>query len=356
MNKFSKSLLFSLVLIFLVVGTVFAGSTLDYGQLTDLPDDGTINFYAWITDLETEDNVPSEIITEDSYNSSQGLDQGYIDTPDGPMWFLVVRNFKGADDETNPVGMLFGGLQENSGTTWSFDFEWTVNPSIKFWDVVGQKDTGTVACPTKYPVIIDPVTLSKTITFYGEANKVYQLYRSELGSGAGNGESNGRYQWLAEVLTDENGFGTYTDTTYSQDAPGTWYEILLFDPAEGFHGCHSELAGPTNVRVFDFTAAFNVPDKVVELNWETASEFDILGFNVLRSKSKVGGREQLNEDLILADNPGGSGSSYNFVDDSITMGSTYYYWIEVVETGGGRESVGPRDVRSGYLFYIPFVK
>ena len=350
----------SIILVSLLVySTVQAGYLFDYGELEDHPGAGEANWMAWYRTYS--DGRPFEILTEDNTNCIKGENIGYSDISevgeeiepedDFLEWILQSENFSSIPTaELDEIKMLFGGLGSYSGTLWTEDFIYD--------DTVPYSDQGLVplltgdypACPILYEPLASTPT---TYTFYTEQPGTYLVYKSKNASGSGN-SSNGRYSYFATV-TDVSGIGSFTD-----DSPAlglNWYIVLQVDGNNEPIGCHSEPADPTNVRVFDFTAAFNVTDKVVELNWETASEFDILGFNVLRSTSKTGGREKLNEELLPADNPGGgAGSSYDFVDDEIAMGSTYYYWIEVIETGGGRESVGPRDVHTGYLFYIPFVK
>ena len=103
-----------------------------------------------------------------------------------------------------------------------------------------------------------------------------------------------------------------------------------------------ELLGgaPTSVEITRFEAK---PDRTsIYIEWETASELDIMGFNLYCAESPDGPRTQLNESLIPAQLPGGTtGTAYQFVDASVVRGQTYYYWLEVVDRAGVVESHGP---------------
>jgi len=345
------------VLAIIVVVQVIAGATFDYGELPSSPPEGQANWVAWNQQGELSPGFPYEILTEDNTNCELDEDIGYSEFGDGDTnveWWIQIENFL-YDPRTSPfsddIYMVFGGLGDTySGSLWRYTIEeWIITESQTEHLPEDVEAFVGSPCPTLYAPI--EISGDATYQFFG-APGTYHVYRSQNASGAFNGASNGQYFYLDTVDTNSFGNGEFVDNTTEE----SWYIVIQADPdTNEIIGCHSEPADPTNVRVFDFTAAFNLLDRVVDLAWETASEFDILGFNVLRNTSKTGGREQLNEDLIHADNSGGSGgSSYDFVDDDIARGSTYYYWIEIVETGGGRESVGPRDVHTGFFFYIPF--
>ncbi len=83
----------------------------------------------------------------------------------------------------------------------------------------------------------------------------------------------------------------------------------------------SQLANPTPIRI----------------DWETETEIDTAGFNVYRSDQPDGDFELLNNGLIPSSGDATSGSSYSFVDASVTAGETYYYRLEDVELDNSRE-------------------
>ena len=72
----------------------------------------------------------------------------------------------------------------------------------------------------------------------------------------------------------------------------------------------------------------------IEIEWVTETEFDTAGFNIYRAESQAGEFTQLNERLIPSNADLASGSTYTYVDNSISSGQTYYYVLEDVELDG----------------------
>lgn len=90
MKKFprasGKTLGIALVLICLSAAPVLAGSIQDYGQLPGTP--ASVNFTAWVSPAVP----PTQVITEDGFNSQIGPNQGYR----LGSWRVATGNF------TNP--------------------------------------------------------------------------------------------------------------------------------------------------------------------------------------------------------------------------------------------------------------
>jgi hypothetical protein len=346
-----------IVVSLLVFGTVQAGFLFDYGELEGYPGAGEANWMAWwLTDGVGR---PAEILTEDNTNSINGEDIGYSDIYDIGTeiepedayleWILQVENFatKPIPGVLDDVNLLFGGLGTFSGTLWEKTFDWTNTEAFTDNGLVPALTGDYPACPLLYePLEVTP----NTYTFYTEQPGTYLVYRSQNASGAGNDASNGRYFYFDTVTEDEISFGigSFTDT-----APDPkWYIVFQVDENNTPIGCHSEPADPTNVRVLEFTAEYNPIEQAVDLAWVTTSEIDMLGFYILRSESETGVGSKVNEEMILVENPGGTGASYTYTDETVEMGKTYYYWLEVVDTSG-RSEFGPRTVRTTYQLYIP---
>lgn len=101
---------------------------------------------------------------------------------------------------------------------------------------------------------------------------------------------------------------------------------------------------PTSVSLVSFTAR-SAKTRII-MRWETASEFDVVGFNVLRSINSVGPYVQINPTLIPAQNSGGvSGASYRYVDAEVVSGTTYHYLLETVSPDGRSQRFGPLVVQ-----------
>jgi uncharacterized repeat protein (TIGR01451 family) len=93
---------------------------------------------------------------------------------------------------------------------------------------------------------------------------------------------------------------------------------------------------PTAVLLFWFAAT--PQNRTVLLTWETATEIDVLGFHLYRAESPDGPRTQINGQLLLAS---GFGSLYEFGDEAVAGGMTYYYWLEIVGFDGKKTVYGP---------------
>lgn len=73
----------------------------------------------------------------------------------------------------------------------------------------------------------------------------------------------------------------------------------------------------------------------VMVTWETASEVNTLGFNILRADSPDGTPVAVNAALIPSQSPGGmQGASYQWIDSNVVVGGSYTYWLEDVDTAG----------------------
>lgn len=111
---------------------------------------------------------------------------------------------------------------------------------------------------------------------------------------------------------------------------------------------------PTGVKLISFGAVPAAGGILV--TWETATEYDNLGFNLYRSPLPEDLGEQLNGALIPSDVPGGGdGASYEFLDTGAQAEGTYYYTLEDVDVSGRRTAHGPVVVTL-WRVYLPLVQ
>ena len=113
---------------------------------------------------------------------------------------------------------------------------------------------------------------------------------------------------------------------------------------------------PTAVSLAAFTAEPGAGQ--IALAWQTASEIDMLGFNLYRAGSPTGLYARLNETLIPSQAPGSLfGSSYYWPDRNVEPGSSYYYWLECVEVNGATTQFGPLEAaaRRAFGVYLPMI-
>jgi subtilisin family serine protease len=102
---------------------------------------------------------------------------------------------------------------------------------------------------------------------------------------------------------------------------------------------------PTAVQVASFEATGGQGAILVE--WETASEIDVIGFNIHRAETANRPEVRLNETLVPSEALGGPmGAKYAFSDEGVVGVTTYYYWLEAVGTDGGSTLHGPASAAS----------
>jgi hypothetical protein len=99
-------------------------------------------------------------------------------------------------------------------------------------------------------------------------------------------------------------------------------------------------AAPTAVTLVSFLVT--PAGRSMQVEWETATEINSLGFNLYRAESPDGLRIRLNESLIPSQAPGSPvGAKYQYVDDSIETVTTYYYFLEEVDVTSRATPYGP---------------
>lgn len=77
-------------------------------------------------------------------------------------------------------------------------------------------------------------------------------------------------------------------------------------------------------------------DGSVLIEWETMTEFDIAGFQVLRSGQENANFTEIG-DFIPAEGMGVTGAQYNYTDEDVTNGVTYYYRLKAFDPSGNPE-------------------
>lgn len=77
-------------------------------------------------------------------------------------------------------------------------------------------------------------------------------------------------------------------------------------------------------------------DGSVLIEWETVTEFDIAGFQVLRSDQENGDFSEISP-FIQAEGAGVTGYQYEYTDEDVTNGVTYYYRLQSIDPNDHRE-------------------
>ena len=153
-----------------------------------------------------------------------------------------------------------------------------------------------------------------------------------------------------EVLNHAIGFNVEADP----DGPGG-IPAAVAVPDEKESSAGVAIRQPTGVIISDFLAR---PERgQVRITWTTLTEANILGFNVLRGLSRVGGFQQINAQLILAQHSGTTeGARYTFEDREPLPGGVSHYRLEVIRLDGRSQVVGGDTVTlPGSRFYLPMM-
>jgi hypothetical protein len=116
------------------------------------------------------------------------------------------------------------------------------------------------------------------------------------------------------------------------------------------------LVTTTPVDIASFTAT-PVRDGII-LQWKTAAENGIQGFDLYRQELRTGSSDgespypphRLNDPLIESLSDGPEGAAYSFFDTSATRGIPYEYWLEVIDSNGQAARHGPLRVEPFWLF------
>jgi hypothetical protein len=96
---------------------------------------------------------------------------------------------------------------------------------------------------------------------------------------------------------------------------------------------------PTAVLLSSFNAT---PTHAgITLSWRTATELDLLGFNIKRSTAANGPYQTLNHAPIPAKAQAATGASYHLVDRTTLPRRTYFYRLEVLTLDGRHRTIGP---------------
>jgi hypothetical protein len=129
-------------------------------------------------------------------------------------------------------------------------------------------------------------------------------------------------------------------------------DLRIYDHALSATEVSTLFGAPTSVNLASFNGA--AAGNMAHLNWQTATEEDLVGFNLYRSATPSGKAVKINSEPIPAKKPGQlSGASYEFADP-VTSGPTYYYRLELVKTNGNWP--GPQiTVSSGGRIYLPLM-
>ena len=104
-----------------------------------------------------------------------------------------------------------------------------------------------------------------------------------------------------------------------------------------------------SVTLSSFTATTIQGQPFVSVEWETGSELNTAGFYISRSTTAGGGFVRQNPTLIPSQGDGVTGWQYDYPDEAVVVGATYYYQLEVVNNNQSIDYFGPVTVTAGVI-------
>lgn len=84
----------------------------------------------------------------------------------------------------------------------------------------------------------------------------------------------------------------------------------------------------------------------INVEWSTASELEVAGFNILRADNPDGPFVQINETLVPSSDDPLTGGEYLFEDFNVAGGARYFYQLQEVELSGAVIIHGPVEVEA----------
>jgi len=265
------------------------------------------------------------------------------------------------NSQPDPYAVTLGGAEPLDD--YSADFGYYVKPGALgnvVWndlDADGFRDAGEPGIPDievqltiTYPdgTVVTLVTTTDSNGEYSFDN----LLLDEDYNGDYSGSDSGEPTYTITVVVPSGATSTYDG---SPDAPGVGNGID--DNADNTNGESGYpykggtdnsndfgLSGPTGVELASFSAALE--GGALQITWQTASEVDLLGFNLYRAEAVDGERIKVNDELIPTSVPPGSptGAAYAYTDTGAAWGQSYVYWLEAVDIRGNGEWHGPVEV------------
>jgi hypothetical protein len=309
-------------------GEVSEPVTLDWEDSTN--DDGdTITYDVWYaTDPSFDPHDEVTELTESTYTFPEGV------LTQGDTYYWKVRAWDGYDETWS-----------GPDPYWSF----TVNAPPGDFNLTAPPDGSIVTEPVvlDWEDSVDPGRMlavragsSRTSVDAGRSNLTRSItydvwYATDLS-----------FEPHEEVTELNDSTYTFPEGTFSDGTTYCW-KVRAWD------GYDETWSGPdpywsftveeeiTDISVTHFSAE-SARDGI-ELTWECADPG--VGFNLYRSEEATGmrtkSREMLNADLITGESP------YVYLDNGVSDGVTYAYWLEATDLGGASETFGPATCTAG---------
>lgn len=78
------------------------------------------------------------------------------------------------------------------------------------------------------------------------------------------------------------------------------------------------------------------PTESITLKWTARNENSVYGYLIYRADRRQGPFLRINTEIVHVDEPAtdDASSSYEYIDATVTPGSTYFYYLDTISKGG----------------------
>jgi len=271
---------------------------------------------SWITDTVTDGTV--------NYGTTQALGSSATDTTQrecGTHWV----NLSGLSTNTRYYYEVVSGGETDNNNGQYYEFWTAVEPGTTTPYNVWGKVWKDKAKTTPAEGVIKYVTVThggNTSDYLSALTNSSGLWSVDLGNfkTADNTHSTFQYATGGAITTFAQGGICGTDTGN--------YTVSSTSPQE-----LGEESLPVVLSAFTAT----IVDGKATLYWHTESEAANLGFNIYRSDTKDGKYVNINANLIKGAGTTNNPHDYQYVDNAVLKGKTYYYYIEDVDLMGNTD-------------------
>ena len=331
------------------------GSVTNYGDQDDISD-------IYSPNISDENQVRYGVPSPGSCPSANGNDPTNFQNQSGfGFEGMIDTNFEPAENELFPVGRF---CHYNNPVSSNNSFE-SVEMTLKINDI--KCPTGqTIENPTgnnsktidfKFNVELDETTNNDDPCDYGPGSSAWPSYGggSTPSQSGDTGLNRSGCADMVKIATSTNNLPftciinpTYnikqeyhlsimgfTPATVGADCPDVPVGEFLFNQvytAERTNNCYCMYASYTQNQITPVTMASfgaNWTENGVLIDWETVTETNNFGFNIMRAEIVDGERVQINPEMIFSGLAPGDpfGSSYEYLDETAVPGTEYFYWL-----------------------------
>ncbi len=244
------------------------------------------------------------------------------------------------------------GLIRNCYSMGNASCENTIPDLLKIGGFVGDNDTFILNCYSTGTVTVNS-TIQDSYGFCGKdsGGTIMGCFWDMDTSQATSSEGTVLGKTTAQMTTESYDLpNMYTavgwDFVYESDNGSDDYWMISSEMNDGYPSIilmFTFYDGSLPVELSSFTASVTA-SSFVQIEWQTESECDLIGYNIYRNQSdELEEATKINLNYVSPHNSS-SQNIYSYVDSDVETETTYNYWLESVELDGHSEFFGPVSV------------